>query len=152
MIVTLYFERCLSTVRSAYNLLLNGYLEKYPNIRFILSHGGGGLPVMARRIVQEYLHKVNQPDNKDLFREKMSLLQNLYYDTAQKGIAIFNSLRDFCGSDHIVFGSDIPFQPAFEVGMIQKELSAYEGFSLEEKEKIRAGSGLKKRSLVRSWQ
>jgi predicted TIM-barrel fold metal-dependent hydrolase len=150
MIVTLYFERCLSTVRSAYNLLLNGYLEKYPNIRFILSHGGGGLPVMARRIVREYLRKVNQPDNEYLFREKMSLLQTLYYDTAQKGVAMLNSLNEFCGSDHIVFGSDTPFQPGFEVGMIQKELSAYEGFSAEEKEKIREGSDLKKRSLERS--
>jgi predicted TIM-barrel fold metal-dependent hydrolase len=150
VIVTLYFERCLSTVRSAYNLLFNGYLEKYPNIRFILSHGGGGLPVMGRRIVREYLRKVNQPDNEDLFREKMSLLQNLYYDTAQKGIAMFNSLNEFCGSDHIVFGSDTPFQPGFEVGMIQKELSAYEGFSPKEKERIREGSGLNNHSVVRS--
>ena len=143
MIVTVLFERCLSTVRSAYNLLLNGYLEKYPNIRFILPHGGGGLPVMARRIVQEYLREENLPDNEDLFREKLSLLQNLYFDTAQKGIAILNSLNEFCGSGHIVFGSDIPQTPPQEVGMIHKELSAYEGFSLEEKEKIRVGSALK---------
>jgi predicted TIM-barrel fold metal-dependent hydrolase len=149
-IITLYFERCLSTVRSAYNLLLNGYLEKYPDIRFILSHGGGGLPVMARRIVRESLRKANQPDNRDLAGEKMALLKNLYYDTGQKGIAMFNSLNEFCGSDHIVFGSDIPFQPGLEVAMIQKELSAYEGFSAEEKAKIRAGSGLNNHSMVRS--
>jgi hypothetical protein len=63
---------------------------------------------MARPSVQAYLRHIDLPEDEKLFEEKLSLLRNLYFDTAQKGVSILNSLNEFCGSGRIVFGSGLP--------------------------------------------
>lgn len=40
----------LDTTRAAINLIRNGTLDRYPNLSFILPHGGGFLPYMATRL------------------------------------------------------------------------------------------------------
>lgn len=40
----------LDTTRAAINLILHGTLDRYPNLSFILPHGGGFLPYMATRL------------------------------------------------------------------------------------------------------
>jgi len=124
-VITPIFERCQDTVRAVYNLLYNGYLDKYKDIRYIVSHGGGGLPYLADSIVEEYGKE-----------QGMDLLKNIYFDTAQKGEVILNSLKSFVGSRKIVYGSDIPYTPDIELGMINKELDAYKGFTESEKNSI----------------
>jgi 6-methylsalicylate decarboxylase len=43
-------EFVFDTTRAAVNLVFSGALERYPNIRFILSHGGGTMPYIAWRL------------------------------------------------------------------------------------------------------
>lgn len=40
----------MDTTRAAINLILNGTLDRYPNLTFVLPHGGGFLPYMATRL------------------------------------------------------------------------------------------------------
>lgn len=40
---------CFDTTRTAFSLMLNGTLRRYPNVRFILAHAGGAVPYMAAR-------------------------------------------------------------------------------------------------------
>ncbi|MBC9727385.1 amidohydrolase family protein [Streptomyces sp. TRM68367] len=62
----------MDTTRAAVNLIRNGVLDRYPNLTFILPHGGGFLPYIATRLelfgrhltpdiepgrVQDYLHR-----------------------------------------------------------------------------------------------
>ncbi len=138
--LTHVFERSLSTTRSVYNLLLNGYLEKYPDINFILSHGGGALPVMADKIAAEYFRMRNIAPGPEQYNDKIGLLKNLYFDTAQRGYEILNALNAFCGSGHIVFGSDLPYIPPFEIRMNHKEIAAYGDFTHQEKSNLYSGN------------
>jgi len=41
---------CFDTTRTAFSLVLNGSMKKYPNIRFILAHAGGAVPYIAGRV------------------------------------------------------------------------------------------------------
>lgn len=140
--VTLTYERVIDTSRVAYNLLFNGYLEKYRDIKFILSHGGGLVPVWASKIAKEAVKMETGKADEKLFNKKMDLLKGLYFDTAQRGPEILNGLKAFCGSSHIVYGSDWPYQPPFEIIQGYKELNAYEGFDNNQKDKIFNGSNV----------
>ena len=140
--LTHVLERSLCTTRSAYNLLLNGYLEKYPDIKFILSHGGGAVPVMADKIVSEYFSMRNIIPEPEQYVRVIGFLRNLFFDTAQRGYEVLNGLKAFCGSGHIVFGSDLPYIPPFEIRMNHKEIAAYSGFSDQEKTHLYAGNRL----------
>lgn len=140
--VTLTFERVVDTSRVAYNLLFNGYLEKYGDIKFILSHGGGLVPAWASRIAEEAVKREIGKSDDALFQKKMALLKGLYFDTAQRGPEILNGLKAFCGSSQVVFGSDWPYQPPFEIIRGQKELNSYEGFDNRQKDSVFNGSNL----------
>lgn len=134
-----FFERVLETTRCAYNLLINGYMERYPDIRYIFSHGGGGIPMMARRIVTESFHAEGvQPDEKR-FEERLNVLRRNFFDTAQRGSSILNGLNAFCGSDQIVVGSDYPYTVTFEFARGMKELQAADIFSDDQKSRITSG-------------
>lgn len=134
------FERMLETTRSAYNLLFNGYLERYPNIKFIFCHGGGGIPVMARRMATASFRESGSVPSGHEFDRRLELVKGLFFDTAQRGISIVNSLNTFCGSDHIVFGSDTPYVPPFEIATGLKELRAFASFGEKERENILDGN------------
>ena len=43
-------EAPFETTRAVTNMLYNGTLDKYPDIRFILAHGGGATPFLAWRM------------------------------------------------------------------------------------------------------
>ena len=39
---------CFDTTRTAFSLIVNGVTKKYPDIRFILAHAGGAVPIPGR--------------------------------------------------------------------------------------------------------
>ncbi len=143
-----FFERVLETTRCAYNLLINGYMERYPNIRYIFSHGGGGVPVMARRIVNESFRSEGKQPNPDAFEARLNLLRRNFFDTAQRGSSIMNGLKSFCGAEQIVFGSDYPYALSFEVSMGIKELKSTENFNDSERIQIMAGQNVMEKTWV----
>ncbi len=73
-------EFTFDTTRAVFNLAYTGALERYPNIRFILSHAGGTVPYLARRFSLLWL---TDPElMKRAPKGGMHYLQQLYYDTA----------------------------------------------------------------------
>lgn len=93
----------LDTTRAAVSLARHGVLDRYPRIRFILSHGGGTIPYAAPRIAQ-----AASPSGKVL--EGLHLLRRFYYDTALTPfVTSLPALLRFAKHGHILFGSDYPF-------------------------------------------
>ncbi len=95
------------TTRVATNLILNGVMERLPDIRFILSHAGGTLPFLAHRI--EIFDKMTR------FRDNYpagarAYMRRFHYDTALSGAdAPMAALLDLVEPSQILFGTDHPY-------------------------------------------
>jgi len=101
-------EYPFDTTRAAVNLLFSGALERFPNIRFILSHAGGTLPFLAWRLsVAPMIDKrLKQRSREQIFAG----LKTFWYDNAlASGIEAMGTLSRIAARDRILFGSDWPF-------------------------------------------
>jgi len=98
------------STRAITNLILGGTLERCPNVRMIVPHGGGTLPFLARRIatVSRLVPRPSGSPNLDV----IGALKRLFYDTAAAtGDNSLASLLTLVDSSRILFGSDYPFMP-----------------------------------------
>lgn len=114
-------EVTFDTTRTFANLMHQGVLNKYTDIRYILAHGGGAIPYLAWRFAAgvKYRQKEHKPGlirtAYDFYikhgpESGLNDLRTLYYDTALvSGPYALNTLHSFAGREHIVFGSDVPF-------------------------------------------
>lgn len=99
----------MDTTRAAINLIRNGTLDRYPNLTFILPHGGGFLPYMAARLelFGEHLTPRIEPGR------VQDYLHRFYFDTAgPMSPASTPTLLATVDPGHILFGTDWPPTPA----------------------------------------
>jgi len=109
----------LDTVRAAVHLCATGTVTRHPDIKFILSHGGGFLPYAAFRLA------VQASPNRDA-KEGMSLLRRFYLDTAVATSKFsLPSLLAFADPARLVFGSDFPFAPVAVSGFYAGQLDGW---------------------------
>lgn len=100
-------ELVFDTTRAMTNLLWTGALARYPNIRFIMPHGGGVTPFL--------LFRLSGMDSNPRLRDKIpdgvaAYLRRLYYDVAQvAGPVSLQALSEVADPDRILFGTDYPF-------------------------------------------
>ena len=109
----------LDTVRTAVSICKADWFEKFPNVRFILSHAGGFVPFAAYRIA-----RACAPDgNTTLGLER---LQRFYMDTAlASSPTALPSLFAFADASRITFGSDLPYANAARAGAFTSMLDTY---------------------------
>jgi predicted TIM-barrel fold metal-dependent hydrolase len=99
-------ELPFDTARSIGDYWYSGGFDRWPNIRFILSHGGGALSMVADRMGQ-----FGRPLNSGpVVHDAMSQFQSLYFDTANAASApAISALRAFARPSNVLFGTDTPF-------------------------------------------
>jgi predicted TIM-barrel fold metal-dependent hydrolase len=118
-------EWATDTTRTAASLLFSGTAAKYPNIRWILSHGGGTLPFLLSRLVREESTGKNM--NQRLPRGLMYEIRKFYYDTAQANTAgPLAALLEMVPSSQLLYGSDYPYRTFDE---LNAGLGAFRGFT-----------------------
>ena len=96
------------TTRAIASLLLSGTLHRCPNIKWIFSHGGGALPMVATRL--EGLVKHRPELSARIPNGVMHELSKLYLDVV--GVTTPGALRavlDIVPMSHLLFGTDFPF-------------------------------------------
>ena len=105
-----FLEMPFETTRAAANLIYSGVLQRYPNIRWQLSHVGGALLQVLFRLgmlqVAPYagLSHDAAPDG------PFAAARRFYYDTAIAGSEEqLLALKRLTGAERVVFGTDYPY-------------------------------------------
>ncbi len=93
----------LDTTRAAIHMARRGWLHRYPEVKIILSHGGGFLPYAAERVARFCSPTLNHADG-------IAALRRYYFDVALSSTPYaLPSLLAFADPAHITFGSDWPY-------------------------------------------
>jgi aminocarboxymuconate-semialdehyde decarboxylase len=125
-------------------MILKGMLEKYPNLRLCLSHGGGLLALNIWRLDHSYSLRA---DLKKVIPQKPSeYLKQLYFDTIVHSVAALQYLVKVVGADRVVVGTDYPMAMGdFESVIKVKQLDLAD----DEREKILGGNAARALNLGR---
>jgi predicted TIM-barrel fold metal-dependent hydrolase len=101
------------TTRAIASVIFDGTASRYPDIRFIFSHGGGTMPYLMTR----FDSLATRPDiAKRLPNGLLYEVRKLYYDTANLyGPYPWPTLTKLVPMQHILFGTDFPFSSAADV-------------------------------------
>ncbi len=97
------FDTTLAFTRMIYS----GFLDTYPNVKLIASHGGAALPYLAGRLDQCWKMI---PACGEVIREKpSSYLHRIYYDTVVYDDRALDLCIHAAGTvDNVLYGSDYP--------------------------------------------
>ena len=92
------------TARTITNLIFSGTSQRYKDINWIFSHGGGALTAVAERL---QIQMVSTPPHKDKFTRAIvdGELTRFHYDTAQVSNAV---------TIGALFGTDYPYRTALD--------------------------------------
>jgi aminocarboxymuconate-semialdehyde decarboxylase len=99
------------TALAATRLIVAGVFEKFPGLNVVLAHGGGFFPYQIGRldhgygVRKELAHLPHPPSH---------YLKNIYCDNLVHNLASQRFLVDRLGADHVVLGTDHPFDMGTE--------------------------------------
>jgi len=107
-------EWATDTTRTVASVVFSGTAARYPEIRWIFSHGGGTTPFLLSRFVYE--EKTMKEREKRVPNGMLSELKKFYYDTAQANHpGALAALLKLVPPAQIVYGTDFPFRTGTEV-------------------------------------
>ncbi len=100
------------TTRTIASLILSGTSQKYKDINWIWSHGGGALTAFAERFQWQLVN--TPPYRGKISRDTMNAeLKRFYYDTAAiSGAVTLHALNELVSASQIVYGTDFPYRTA----------------------------------------
>ena len=101
----------LYTTLAAAHLIFSGLLERYPNLMFILCHGGGFLPYQIGRFDHGFGKREEPKQNIDKL-PSYYFKKNFCFDTICHDVARTKVLVDLVGADAVFMGSDYPYDMA----------------------------------------
>lgn len=129
------FETTVAMTR----LVFSGILEKYPNLKFITHHCGGMIPYFRERVVGSYeriFKDVRDNISQGLSKPHVEYFKMFYNDTAINGnTSALMCAYEFCGADHLLFGTDMPFDTEYGARNPRQIIKAIEQMTITDSEK-----------------
>jgi len=127
-------------------LVYSGILEDYPNIKFITHHCGGMVPFCARRIAGMYDYNQvlfnGSAFDRILKKPPTEYFRQFYGDTVTWGdVPALMSGYSFFGADHILFGTDMPYDSQFGLRQTRETIRAIERMEITETDKAKIFEG-----------
>ena len=117
------------TTLAAAKLVFAGVPERYPNIKWVLSHLGGAIPYLAERLDRGW---EAFPDCRaDIQTRPTDYLRRFYYDTVNFDPRAVRLAVDFAGADRVMAASDYPHQ----IGSIPKMKSSLSELRVSDEER-----------------
>ena len=131
-------EFCTDSTRAIASVLFGQVTTKYPNVRFIFSHGGGTLPFLLDRFLGLATHK--QHEGK-FPRGLKAEIRKLHYECAQAvHPGALDAFLRMAPASQLLFGTDFPH---FTAKYTAKRLEQYDGFDERTLAAIYRGNALK---------
>lgn len=113
----------LEEIVAANHLIFGGVLDRHPELRVLIVHGGGYFPFYLGRL--DHAWKV-RPELRRLTSQPPSeYLRRMWYDTCVFDTGTLSRLVDLAGPDRVMLGSDWPFDmgDTDPVGLVRKGVS-----------------------------
>jgi predicted TIM-barrel fold metal-dependent hydrolase len=109
------------TTRTVTSLLLSGTFTRLPDIKWLFSHAGGTIPMLAGRIAAFYGHSTRGDQSGMTAEGIFEQFRKLNYDTANATSApAMAALMKLAPVSQITFGSDYPYFPLDQIETIRK--------------------------------
>jgi aminocarboxymuconate-semialdehyde decarboxylase len=96
----------LDTTIALSHMIFSGFLDRFPALNIVASHGGGYLPTYIGR--SDNCHLRNE-GCQSMEKTPSEYLRQLYHDTLVYSPEILRNLIDEVGADRLVLGTDYPF-------------------------------------------
>ncbi len=124
-------------------MVCSGLMSKYPKLKLITHHAGAMIPFFAGRIPMiKCSFGQGRVSGEDLIKD----FKKFYNDTALNGNAIgIICAHSFFGTDHMLFGTDVPYGPGLGEHFLRTTIEAIDGMSIPDadKKKIYEGNARK---------
>ncbi len=114
----------MDTTLAAAKLVFSGVVERFPRIRWVLSHLGGAIPYLAERLDRGY--RAFKECRAHITRAPSEYLKRFYYDTVNFDAGALKLAIAFAGPSQILAGSDYPHQ----IGSIPAMLESLRGLDV----------------------
>ena len=99
----------LATTVCVARLIFSGALDELAALRLVLTHGGGYLPYQIGRL--DHGHRV-RPEAGGCAHPPSAYLTRCWFDTVTHAPGPLRFLAETVGADHVVYGTDFPFDMA----------------------------------------
>ena len=97
----------LETTVTAAHLVMAGVLERHPDLKVLLAHGGGAVLGLRGRLRHAHEHVAGAQGS--LHEPVEDSLRRFYFDSITHDPALLRELVTFAGADRVLAGSDHPF-------------------------------------------
>jgi aminocarboxymuconate-semialdehyde decarboxylase len=136
-------------------LVFSGLFDRHPELKIITHHMGAMIPFCAGRVgggLDQLGSRTDDPDDGAalgrLKRRPIDYFRMFYGDTALFGAwHAMESGLEFFGADHVLFGTDMPFDPERGPGFIRDTIGAMTRMRASEADKARIYEGNARRML-----
>jgi predicted TIM-barrel fold metal-dependent hydrolase len=139
-ITTSLFGWPYETTMAMARLVFSGVLDKWPNLKVITHHAGGMVPFYEQRIIA-FLDEGERRKGRlpyQLTKAPIDYFKMFYADTAIYGSTPGLILaRNFFGTDHLMFGTDLPFSGWYGERVTKQTIASIEDMEISEEEKKR---------------
>jgi predicted TIM-barrel fold metal-dependent hydrolase len=131
-----WIEYDFDTTRAITSMLVNGVFTRFPNVRFIFTHSGGTIPVLAKRIADMFPPEISDRAPNGVESE----VKKLYFDIANgANPSSLAALTKLVPISQLLFGTDFPM---VRISITVDGFREY-GFSPKDVQAINRGNALR---------
>jgi predicted TIM-barrel fold metal-dependent hydrolase len=135
------YEFTFETTRVAAQVTYRSLFGRFPKLKLILSHGGGTVPFLAKRLT--YGPQITSSLKETAPPDVIGELRKFYFDLAMvSGPFTLPALNTLVDTSRILYGSDFPFMPSYDITESRNEVLGFANYDEDDIERITSKNAL----------